>query len=343
MKISIIVPVYNVQDYLVECIESVLNQTSQDFELVLVDDGSTDDSGSICDLYASRLPQQVKAVHATNRGAFQARLRGIQEVDGDVLMFLDSDDCLRKDALEYINACFIKNDCDMVLFDASESDKFPSSIIINKLNSEDRFEGNTKKHLYKMILEGRIPNSVCLKAVRRSCVDIPEEFHNCYAKYGEDLLLSVHLMTYCSKIVYLNEGLYHYRIRPGSAVNSIKVQAINDSVKTVHTEIENYIDEWNLPELKPLHNARKVKGWVRNFSFLQAEKKSIAKSVYKEVSGSMAKDSYFRSAYKHMDAIYLSYYERIMAWSLFKKQYWILNIIYRLKKIIKSRNNFYNK
>lgn len=336
MKISIIVPVYNVQDYLVECIESVLHQTYQEFELILVDDGSTDHSGSICDLYASRYPKQIKVIHETNGGAFQARLIGIKEASGDILVFLDSDDCLRKDALEYINACFVKNNCDMVLFDASECDKFPSSIVIHKLNAGDVFEEDSKKYLYRSIIEGKIPNSVCLKAVRASCVDIPVEFYECHAKYGEDLLLSVHLMTCCRKFVYLNEGLYHYRIRPGSAVNSIKAKVINDSVKTVHTAIEKYIDEWNFPELKPLHNARKVKGWVRNFTFLLSEKKSISKTVYKEMVTSMAKDSYFRNAYKCMDMTRLSHYERVMAWCLFRKQYFILNIIDKLKKIIKS-------
>lgn len=331
MKISVIVPVYNVQDFLAECIESVLQQTYQNFELILVDDGANDTSGDICDRYAAIYSQQIKVIHTINGGAFRARIIGIQEACGDYCVFLDSDDCLRKDALEKLSACFKHNMCDMVLFDAGECLEFASRKVYHNLKAGQIFEKETKKQLYHKIICGQIPNSVCLKAVKSECVRISTHFSQYRAKYGEDLLMSVHLITQCEKIVYLNEALYYYRNRPGSAVNSISVPVINDSVKNVHTELEKYIDQWGMPELKPLHSARKVKGWVYNLAVLQNGQKLMPRYTYKEMVQSMAKDPYFTCAYKSMDVSRLSYYERSIAWCLYHKQYYALTLLHRLK------------
>ena len=145
MKISIVIPVYNVEAYLSECVESVIRQTHQDFEIVLVDDGSTDKSGLLCDQYALLYPQKVKAFHEPNGGPFRARLIGIREATGDLLAFLDSDDCLRKDALEKMADCFHREQCDMLLFDAGECEEFQTVSIRCHLNPNAIFDRDSKK------------------------------------------------------------------------------------------------------------------------------------------------------------------------------------------------------
>ena len=98
-KISIIIPVYNVEPYLRRCIDSVLEQTMQDYEIVVVNDGSTDNSGSICDQYANQY-DQIRVIHKQNGGLSDARNTGIKAATGDYILFLDSDDYLDTDALE---------------------------------------------------------------------------------------------------------------------------------------------------------------------------------------------------------------------------------------------------
>ena len=93
-QFSIIIPVYRVEEYLEKCVDSILAQTCQDFELLLIDDGSPDGSGAICDRYAASHPNQVRALHQPNGGAGAARNRGIELAQGDYLLFVDGDDWL---------------------------------------------------------------------------------------------------------------------------------------------------------------------------------------------------------------------------------------------------------
>ena len=87
--VSIIVPVYNVKEYLSYCIESLLSQTYTNFEVILVDDGSTDGSELICDQYAEEYPQNIRVIHSENKGPFVARTLGIDQANGKILLFLD--------------------------------------------------------------------------------------------------------------------------------------------------------------------------------------------------------------------------------------------------------------
>ena len=104
MKFSILVPVYNVEKYLEQCIDSLLDQTySEEYEIILVDDGSTDSSGSICDGYEERYPDKVKVIHKENGGLSDARNVGMAAATGEYIAFVDSDDWLH---LEYISVLY---------------------------------------------------------------------------------------------------------------------------------------------------------------------------------------------------------------------------------------------
>ena len=114
--VSIIVPVYNAQRTLRRCIDSVLNQTFSDFELLLVDDGSKDESGEICDSYALR-DERVKVFHIENSGVSAARNVALDRARGEYLQFLDSDDWITADATQQFVRAARKYDCDMVISD----------------------------------------------------------------------------------------------------------------------------------------------------------------------------------------------------------------------------------
>lgn len=117
-KFSLIVPVYKVEDYLPKCIESVLRQKYRDFELLLIDDGTPDNCGKICDDYAAKYPDRIIAVHQPNGGAGAARNHGIRLSKGEYLLFLDSDDYLSEDLLSDLAAVIEQTPVDLILYGA---------------------------------------------------------------------------------------------------------------------------------------------------------------------------------------------------------------------------------
>lgn len=342
MKFSVIVPVFNVDVFLCECIDSVLRQSYEKFEIILVDDGSIDNSPIICDEYSEKYIGRVKTFHISNGGPLRARLLGIQAASGDVLIFLDADDCLREDALKCIADAFIRNDCDMVLYNSGKSDAFASLQVSHLLPSGSIFNSGTKAELYAKFICGDIINSVCTKAVRRECAMFPEYFLNYDLRHGEDFLMSAYFITNCNNVVYIDQGLYYYRNRFGSAVHSFNVK-LKESIKLVNIELEKCIVTWDIPELIPLHNLRKVKGWIDNLLLLLKNRKSMSGKVFKQELINVAEDMYFRNAYKNMKCGGLSKYYRILAFLLYQKQYLTLcclfDSVHLAKKILyRSRN-----
>lgn len=106
-KISIIIPVYKVEKYIRRCLDSVINQTYQNIEIVLVDDGSPDKSGNICDEYAIR-DKRIKVIHKSNSGVTEARILGLQNCSGDYVAFIDSDDYISRNYIEYLYDCIVR-------------------------------------------------------------------------------------------------------------------------------------------------------------------------------------------------------------------------------------------
>ena len=114
-KASIIIPVYNSEKYLENCINSVLDQTEQDYELILINDGSKDSSKKIMTDYKNKYPDKIRIFNQENRGIGETRNRGIKEAEGKYIFFIDNDDTIKKDYLEtYLNEAE-KNDCNIVL------------------------------------------------------------------------------------------------------------------------------------------------------------------------------------------------------------------------------------
>lgn len=114
-KVSVIVPVYNAEKYIKECVQSVLSQTYKDWELILVDDGSTDCSGSFCNQFA-KVDSRISVIHQENTGVTKARAKGVFSSTGNFVYFLDADDTIENDTLEYMVALF-NDDIDLVVTD----------------------------------------------------------------------------------------------------------------------------------------------------------------------------------------------------------------------------------
>lgn len=321
MNYSVLIPVYNVEAYLEACIESVLGQTYRAYEIILVDDGSVDASPNICDRYGNRYPDQVKVIHKKNEGVVLARNDAIRQASGDVVVFLDADDCLHKDALALIHGAFEKHQCDMVIYNYSTTPYFDKADAVVPLSSDVCMGPEEKKQLYRLLCDVSYLNGLCFKAVRKDIADLLLSHTQWrHVTNGEDLLCTLPLVTRAEKIVYLDRALYYYRKRPGSAVHTFHFQRLQ-SIKTVHQEFERYIDIWQMPQMHPRHYAREVRGWIEAMRMMIASKKTIGTDAMQSGLRSMAEDAYFRNAWEKMDESQLSKYTKLLAECLYKRKY----------------------
>lgn len=226
IKISVIIPIYNVEKYIKQCLESVINQTLADIEIICIDDGSTDNSLQILEEYA-RVDKRFKVISQKNEGQGIARNKGIEIAKGEYIIFLDSDDWLEINALEFLYKEAKTKNMQVVQFDYINHDEYSkkskyitfANEIENKykarLNDGDTFNWKNYKEgcLYNLDLHiwNRIYN---LDFIKKNKISFAP------TKNGEDHLFRNGILLCADKILYLNQYLYHYRTRKGSIVNT---------------------------------------------------------------------------------------------------------------------------
>lgn len=215
MKISIVVPVYNICEYLDNCVNSLINQTYKNIEIILVDDGSTDDSGKRCDYFAQK-DDRIKVVHKRNGGLSSARNSGIQSASGELLMFVDGDDYLALNAVEILQKIYKKYDPDIVQFCYKETVE-PYSKFYSNDKLDISYITNTKEMFNKLYAIGGEAASSCTKLYKRSL------FSDLKFEEGithEDESIITYLLQKILSIVYIDSVLYFYVMRRGSIVKS---------------------------------------------------------------------------------------------------------------------------
>lgn len=248
MFFSFIVPVYNTSKYLTRCIESILCQKGADFEIVLVDDGSTDNSGEICDSYAEKNPDIVRVIHKENEGLLLTRRRGFKEAKGDWFINVDSDDYIAPDLLESVVKAIDRYQPDMVMYNYqyfTNADEITPSKI--NIPNESVFNVDKKEQVYTYRLLSNDINSMCMKALKREIVDIDADYNDCEIRnMCEDAYQVLPLFTNSNKIVYLSTPLYYYRKGQDSITAS---RSFNDwmASKICFLQTERYLDIWNIP------------------------------------------------------------------------------------------------
>ena len=214
MRLSVIIPVYNVEQYLQNCVQSVLTQTYQDLQVILVDDGSTDSSGILCDQLAQQ-DSRIQVVHKVNGGLSDARNAGLKVATGDYVAFLDSDDVyLQADGLAQLMAVAQAEQLDVLLFQAV--DIYPHRQSARKAYDTDYLATHTGIEVFHQLVRTQSFNmSACFQLIRRDLL----EQHQIYFEKGllsEDVDWSLRLWRYVSKVRAINLPLYGYQHRDGS-------------------------------------------------------------------------------------------------------------------------------
>ena len=219
-KLSVIVPVYNTEKYLRDCIDSILAQTFTDFELILVDDGSTDNSGPICDEYC-QLDGRIRVIHQKNGGVTVARKRGVEVSSGEYVTFVDSDDWIDRTAFEEVLGF---QDADILIYDMVREFPDESVLVVNDVPAGS-YSGDRLKQLHSVMLfdyahhRPVIHPSLCTKLIRREIIEQVIKNVADNIAYGEDALCSYACMLDAKCIVVTGKTGYHYRSNPDSVCN----------------------------------------------------------------------------------------------------------------------------
>jgi glycosyltransferase involved in cell wall biosynthesis len=262
-KVSIVVPVYNVEKYLEECVESLRNQTLQDIEIILVDDESPDNCPVMCDHYAE-MDSRIKVVHKKNGGLGFARNSGLEVATGEYVAFTDSDDYEEPETYETLTKIAEEGECDVVYY--SFSNRYMSLV------GERIYEGTEQvRELMLNIIanppEGALDRNMqvssCLGLYRRDILEKNHiRFHSERELISEDLIFNIDGLDKARKIAVTNHKLYYYRITNNSLTQKVRIDRHKKN-KLFYQYLNKRFEDMGFAEEGWLRSTRLFIGYTR--------------------------------------------------------------------------------
>ena len=267
----IIVPVFKAELFIEQCVNSVINQTYPHWQLILVNDGSPDKSGEICEKIAVN-NKKIHVIHQENKGQIAARMAGIKYIlenkqPNSFVCFLDSDDTYDTHALQTIYESIEEHCSDMVIYNLQ---RVCNGKIISKKN---RYSGivTDKGELYKIVLSDPSYNSLCLKAISINLVKNIDYSSFYHMRHAEDMLQSLHYYKCCRKVAFINSVLYNYTTN-----NESVTQSVSASNYRFNTEARNYV--WDFLQKENIWNVEEMQDYsIRMHQLIESEIIKISK------------------------------------------------------------------
>ncbi len=322
--VSIVVPIYNVEQYLEKCVESICRQTYENLEIILVNDGSPDQCGQMCEEYAKK-DNRIKVIHKKNGGLSDARNSGVKLATGKYLLFVDSDDYIAKDLVEKTVTVAEKNNCDMVLYDyyyvEPDNVEIRSTIVpANKVISLE------KEHTLLLAA-----TSACAKLFNR-------EFYvkaNCpfpQGIYFEDLATTSIFFMRAKRVYYLKEPLYYYINRENSIMTGKNFEkSSHDKLVALEHILSAYKKEGKYEEYR------------QELEYLVFANEYFEPSKVLALAGEDGEylEKYRKYMYETFPDIHNNKYvknmgkkDKIHLWILDHKQYWMMRLLSKARKMI---------
>lgn len=249
-KISVVIPVYNVEKYLSECLDSVIYQTYKNLQIILVDDGSTDSSGKICDEYAEK-DDRITVVHQSNAGAGAAKNTGLKLIDGDYFSIIDSDDYIELDMYEKMVNSLEKYNSDIAQC------LFRNVFVNDSFDRKYKIKGNypkvltSKKFLSELLYDWKY----AIFANKVFKTSLLKEIRFPVGRKIDDEFFTYKLVCNAKKVVNIDNILYNYRMRKTSVMNE------NNTDRLIYDRIDCFIERYNYvsdiyPSLKKKYNLK---------------------------------------------------------------------------------------
>lgn len=314
-KVSIIVPIYNCENYLANCIESILNQSFSDFEVLLIDDGSTDSSYTIINTY--RYDSRVRIFHQENRGQASARNLGIKNADSKYITFIDSDDYIDKNMIKCLFELSLKENADITICDIIKVKNNQTYYFKNYSYFTDDFRKN-----YVVSHPGPVAKLYKKDLFTKN---------NLYFKENtiyEDLATMPLLGIYAKKIAYLDKGYYYYNIYSGSTMKQVayhdKLENIFPVMEYLEHEFYKRSKEHFIEEIEFLYIEHLL--YSASLRFLKFDKIDILKriqTIIKNKYPNFKKNSYYAKK---------SWKFKLVCKLFYSKKYKILSVIMKGKK-----------
>lgn len=331
--ISVIVPIYNVEEYLSTCIESILNQTYKDLEILLIDDGSTDNSGKICDEYAKQ-DHRCIVIHQLNKGEAEARNTGLDHATGEYISFIDGDDYIHPQMFEILHEALQKGDYDfsMTLYKEvhnKETSLFIPNYTFQELNQDQLIYGlynsSRKRNNYPEISFHVVWNKLYKRSTIKSFKFIDTS--------SEDTVFNNSIFLTCKKSIVINQIMYYWVQRR----NSITHQSINKRYINKIISFQQCLT--NIPSSYPKYKGIALEKLYKSFLYVrlyswntpyQAQAVSLINRMHKKHKKEFIYNRYISSKYKIILLTFLQFPQ------LYR---WYIN--YKNKQAIK--NNHGNK
>jgi glycosyltransferase involved in cell wall biosynthesis len=350
-KISIIVPIYNVEKYICDCVESLQNQTLKDIEMILVDDGTPDNSGDIIDEYAKN-DTRIKIIHKKNQGVSAARNEGLLAATGEYVIFCDSDDMMEPDACEKLYNAGEKYNADIVIGDVYriiEGEKKYAQFFKHEFNTEDRKILDdlirvdfSRKYCHDAPDEGPAfgYGGPWNKAVKRSFLNEKEiQFDVSLEGIFDDILFTAYIYAEAKSVVYIIEPIYDYRILEGSVTRSYKNNIIEIN-KAIFKAWNIFLNRYGADgRFNSAYNAlviRRLKGTLGTYFFNENNSRSIKEQKMKLKK--LIDSEPYKTAVRNVSPGKLNNLYDLAVWCAAKiKSVLGLQIIYKLFVFQKSR------
>lgn len=222
MKVSVILPVYNGEKHLIPCLESLVKQTIDEYEVICVDDGSKDRSGQLLDEYQKRYPEMFKVFHKENEGVYKAREYGLERACGDYVGFCDCDDVIAERMYELLYTAAVREEAEMSVCAYTRVDGDTEKVLCCEMNQFGNQTISVEKRKDQLAV---INTALWNKLIQREVA----LKHICFEKaprVAEDMMFLLSLYPYMTRIVFCDEPLYQYYVRSGSAMSYVKPEEI---------------------------------------------------------------------------------------------------------------------
>lgn len=246
IKVSVIIPVYNAERYIGRCLDSVINQTLKDIEIIVVNDGSVDESKKIIEEYQKK-DKRIKFINQSNKGAGAARNAGLKEVDGEYISFIDADDYVANTMLEELYELTEKEEIDLVCSNYFRT-KNNIDVILNSDEYADIIKKNESEDFLREYTWGRYTRKIeytCSNSLYKS--DIIKKnnirFEEDKLMIGEDYLFNLDYFKYINSIYCYKKALYYYYLDNDKSVTSCFDSSFIDRIKNSISKVENRIDD----------------------------------------------------------------------------------------------------
>lgn len=325
-KISVIVPVYNVEKYLSKCLDSILFQDFEDYEVIIVNDGSTDNSEQVAKEYVEKHPEKFKLISQKNGGLGAARNTGIESASGEYFFFVDSDDTISRDALKTLYELATKRNADIILFDLGIIDENGKNIGIAAGSKNENVEQNLKGN-HSLFFD---PPSACNKFFKASLfketgIRFPGRV------WYEDLRTIPKLYLKADNILYVNKPLYNYVQRKGSIMNNTDVSRNKEIIDALE-DLIHYFKKHSL-----FDKFEEELEYLAIYHVLLQGSIRVNKLNYKHPLMELFNKYMVENFPDYMNNKYLNEMtkkERIILHLLTKKRYRILNMLLKAKKLV---------